>query len=120
MKKIIYITGDQVYIHGSVRIIENCDGYYATFYDEYERLQEVNVNVIENIPLTPKMLEKSGWKITITDVTMYHKDGLTILEANNDGSLHFICNNINVTLESVSDLQHLLFAFHRDNNKIDV
>jgi hypothetical protein len=51
-----------VYIHGSLRIISNCDGYYATYYDENESLQEVNVNVIEGIPLTTEILEKNGWK----------------------------------------------------------
>ena len=49
----LYIPGDLVYIHGSLRIISNCDGYYATYYDENESLQEVNVNVIEGIPITP-------------------------------------------------------------------
>ena len=58
----LYITGDLVYIHGSLRIISNCDGYYATYYDENESLQEVNVNVIEGIPITPEILEKNGWK----------------------------------------------------------
>ena len=57
----LYIPGDLVYIHGSPRIISNCDGYYATYYDENESLQEVNVNVIEGIPLTPDILEKNGW-----------------------------------------------------------
>ena len=58
----LYITGDLVYIHGSLRIISNCDGYYATYYDENESLQEVNVNVIEGVPLTQEILEKNGWK----------------------------------------------------------
>ena len=57
----LYITGDLVYIHGSLRIISNCDGYYGTYYDENESLQEVNVNVIEGIPITPEILEKNGW-----------------------------------------------------------
>ena len=57
----LYISGDLVYIHGSLRIISNCDGYYATYYDENESLQEVNVNVIEGIPITPEILEKNGW-----------------------------------------------------------
>lgn len=57
----LYIPGDFVYIHGSLRIISNCDGYYATYYDENESLQEVNVNVIEGIPITPEILEKNGW-----------------------------------------------------------
>lgn len=62
MNKLEYIPGDLVYIHGSLRIISNCDGYYTTYYDENESLQEVNVNVIEGIPLTPEILEKNGWK----------------------------------------------------------
>ena len=57
----LYIPGDLVYIHGSLRIINNCDGYYATYYDENEILQEVNVNVIEGIPITPEIIEKNGW-----------------------------------------------------------
>ena len=57
----LYIPGDLVYIHGSLRIISNCDGYYATYYDENESLQEVNVNVIEGIPITPEILEENGW-----------------------------------------------------------
>ncbi len=61
MDKLEYIPGDLVYIHGSLRIISNCDGYYATYYDENESLQEVNVNVIEGIPITPEILEKNGW-----------------------------------------------------------
>ena len=58
----LYITEDLVYIHGSLRIINNCDGYYATYYDENESLQEINVNVIEGFPLTPEILEENGWK----------------------------------------------------------
>lgn len=58
----LYIPGDLVYIHGSLRIISNFDGYYATYYDENESLQEVYVNAIEGIPITPEILEKNGWK----------------------------------------------------------
>ena len=61
LEYIRFLTGDVVYIHGSIRVISNCDGYYATYYDEDETLQEVNVNVIEGIPLTPEILEKNGW-----------------------------------------------------------
>ena len=62
MNKLEYIPGDLVYIHGNIVTIENSDGYYATYYDEDEFLQEVNVNAIESIPLTPDILEKNGWK----------------------------------------------------------
>ena len=63
MDKLGYIQGDLVYIHGSLRIINNCDGYYATYYDEDETLQEINVNEIEGIPLTKEILEKNEWKL---------------------------------------------------------
>ena len=68
MDKLGYISGDLVYIHGSLRIINNCDGYYATYYDEDEILQEIDVNIIEGIPLTKEILEKNGWKLH-----KYHK-----------------------------------------------
>ena len=63
MNKLGYISGDLVYIHGSLRIINNCDGYHATYYDEDETLQEINVNEIEGIPLTKEILEKNEWKL---------------------------------------------------------
>ena len=62
LEYIRFLTGDIVYIHGSVRVISSCDGYYATYYDEDETLQEVNVNLIEGIPLTSDILEKNVWK----------------------------------------------------------
>ena len=62
MDKLEYIPGDLVSYNGNIVTIENSDGYYATYYDEDEFLQEVNVNAIESIPLTPAILEKNGWK----------------------------------------------------------
>lgn len=62
MNKVEYIPGDLATCNGNIIIIENNDGYYATYYDEDEYLQEVNVNAIEGIPLTPAILEKNGWK----------------------------------------------------------
>lgn len=62
MNKLKYISGDLVYIQGNLRIINNCDGSYATYYDEDETLQEININEIEGIPLTKEILEKNGWK----------------------------------------------------------
>ena len=62
LEYIRFLNGDIVYIHGSVRVISSCDGYYATYYDEDEFLQEVNVNEIKGIPLTPEILKKNGWK----------------------------------------------------------
>lgn len=110
MDKLEYIPGDLVYIHGSLRIINNCDWYYATYYDEDETLQEVNVNVIEGIPLTTAILEKNGWEHT-DDV--YFKDypqrKLVIYDDKayiiNESCSLFLCK-----VEFVHQLQHLLFG----------
>lgn len=110
MDKLEYIPGDLVYIHGSLRIISNCDGYYATYYDENESLQEVNVNVIEGIPLTPFILEKNGWE---NKDDIYFKEfphrKLVIMDENayiiNECCSMFLC-----PAKFVPQLQHLLFG----------
>ena len=110
LEYIRFLNGDIVYIHGSVRVISSCDGYYATYYDEYETLQEVNVNVIEGIPLTTAILEKNGWEHK-DDV--YFKDypqrKLVIYDDKayiiNESCSLFLCK-----VEFVHQLQHLLFG----------
>ena len=105
-----FLIGDIVYIHGIVRVISSCDGYYATYYDEDETLQEVNVNVIEGIPLTTAILEKNGWEHK-DDV--YFKDypqrKLVIYDDKayiiNESCSLFLCK-----VEFVHQLQHLLFG----------
>ena len=110
LEYIMFLNGDIVYIHGSVRVISSCDGYYATYYDEDETLQEVNVNVIEGIPLTTAILEKNGWEHK-DDV--YFKDypqrKLVIYDDKayiiNESCSLFLCK-----VEFVHQLQHLLFG----------
>lgn len=120
MNKLEYIPGDLVYIHESLRIISNCDGYYATFYDENESLQEVNVNVIEGIPLTPEILEKNGWygathsKQSDDNTKILYKTfkrkGYPTIKVSQDLKITCELSPFIVKLESVSDLQHLLFG----------
>ena len=110
LEYIRFLNGDIVYIHGRVRVISSCDGYYATYYDEDETLQEVNVNVIEGIPLTTAILEKNGWEHK-DDV--YFKDypqrKLVIYDDKayiiNESCSLFLCK-----VEFVHQLQHLLFG----------
>lgn len=113
MDKLEYIPGDLVYIHGSLRIISNCDGYYATYYDENESLQEVNVNVIEGIPITPEILEKNGWKLINGFYWSPNEEGAGVGLTSQTGYVweayierRLLRSNIN----NVSDLQHLLFG----------
>ena len=119
MDKLEYIPGDLVYIHGSLRIISNCDGYYATYYDENESLQEVNVNVIEGIPLTPEILEKNGWEPTKESLGHSFKNKkyprFALWSINDkwnftiDGVM--VCNTLSC-LCYVHELQHLLFGLN--------
>lgn len=65
MKKLEYIPGDLVYYNGNIITIENSDGYYATYYDEDEFLQEINVNVIKGIiheATRPSRDKNKPWK----------------------------------------------------------
>ena len=109
----LYITGDLVYIHGSLRIISNCDCYYATYYDENESLQEVNVNVIEGIPITPEILEKNGWKLSHGFYWSPNEEGAGIGLSSETGYVwdaYLGRQPLRSNINSVSDLQHLLFG----------
>ena len=105
-----FLNGDIVYIHGIVRVISSCDGYYATYYDKDETLQEVNVNVIEGIPLTTAILEKNGWEHK-DDV--YFKDYPQRKLVTYDDKVYIInesCSLFLCKVEFVHQLQHLLFG----------
>lgn len=116
MIRLEYIPGDLVTYNGNIVTIENNDGYYATYYDEDESLQTINVNVIEGIPLTPEILEKNGWKKTkINDCAyFYYKNGLFLTYTSKDCKFWFddfdYSNSICVELPYIHSLQHLLFG----------
>ena len=119
LEYIRFLTGDIVYIHGSVRVISSCDGYYATYYDEDETLQEVNVNVIEGIPLTTAILEKNGWEHK-DDV--YFKDYPQRKLVTYDDKAYIINESCSLFLrkvEFVHQLQNLLFGLGL-NSEMDV
>lgn len=123
-----YIPGDLVYIHGSLRIISNCDGYYATYYDENESLQEVNVNVIEGIPITPEILEKNGWVKEEKDGSVFSLSE-AFMGGDEDDEDNYTCfqlyyqnkkdgwvidmrgEPLKFEVHYVHELQHLLFGF---------
>lgn len=127
MDKLKYIPGDLVYIHGSLRIFSNCDGYYATYYDENESLQEVNVNVTEGIPITPEILEKNGWRTQ--NRWYYYLDvaeglisyiGIDFKHKSNKGHLYVeVDGNNMVEIQYCHELQHFLFGLGL-NSEMDV
>ena len=134
MDKLGYISGDLVYIKGRLRIINNCDGYYATYYDENETLQEINVNIIEGIPLTKEILEKNGWKLrkhrkrdSYDDVSWssYHKPeetniSLRFYQEEKAFFLFLYAEEISeIPIRYVHQFQHLLFGLEL-NSKIKI
>ena len=113
LEYIMFFNGDIVYIHGSVRVISSCDGYYATYYDENESLQEVNVNVIEGIPITPEILKKNGWKKfkrPYSSDYCYRRKGYTTLNIRSDKEVYFHWGDHDKSITTVHQLQHLLFG----------
>lgn len=117
MNRLEYIPGDLVTYNGNIVTIENNDGYYATYYDEDESLQEINVNVIKGIPLTPEILEKNGWEkdeeISFKTQLYYRKKSISkfIVIIIRKDTLRIVYNNecLNI-IQYVHKLQHLLFG----------
>lgn len=116
MDKLEYIPGDLGTYNGNIVTIENSDGYYATYYDEDEFLQEINVNVIEGIFLTPKILSTNGFKIIRQDESgaLYSKEGLGIdIVASYVRNCYDICIDGNKILKNIKychQLQNFLFG----------
>lgn len=122
LEYIRFLTGDIVYIHGSVRVISSCDGYYyATYYDEDETLQEVNVNVIEGIPLTPEILQKNGWKSINGKYALKIKNAnYLVLDFTEDGIYTYINERTMLfVIKYVHQLQNLLYGLEL-NSEMEV
>ena len=102
-----YINGDIVCINGCIRIIEQSDGYYTTFYDENDELQEVNANLIKGIPLTPEVLEKNGWKKCSYG---YWTNGDIYIQEDRNKAFYFCMDNNEYSIPYAHSLQHLLFG----------
>lgn len=126
MNNVEYIPGDLATCNGNIITIENSDGYYATYYDEDEFLQEINVNVIKGIPLIPEILEKNGWygathsKQSDDNTKILYKTfkrkGYPTIKVSQDLKITCELSPFIVKLESVSDLQHLLFGLNLNSD----
>ena len=111
-----YIKDDIVYIDGSIRTIKQSDDYYATFYNDNIKWQEVkNVNDIKGIPITPEILEKNEWKFTNigTSLYQYYKDDIYIKYDKLEEKFKFddlYWSAYSFEIPYVHTLQHLLFG----------
>ena len=132
-----YIKDDIVYIDGSIRTIKQSDDYYATFYNDNIKWQEVkNVNDIKGIPITPEILEKNGWELrkhhkrqNYDDVEYYeyHNPSLVSIQLRyyvEEKTFYPFCYNNEIEVKGgnainwLHQLQHLLFGLGLDSKII--
>ena len=121
MNKLEYIPGDLGTYNGNIVTIENSDGYYATYYDEDEFLQEINVNVIKGIPLTPEILEKNGWKRDGKWYCLSTKRAYLYTTQDAEQPDEFLicageCKHNLTSVRFVHQLQHFLFGLNLNSN----
>jgi len=125
MEQTKFINGDIVMYGGNVRIVQEHRGYNN--FDLYEpetgfTVCCVPITAIKDVKLTIEILKKNGWELKTKDVNrvnIYRHNGFRIDESVYTGDLYFVCNDIDVRLRFVSDLQHIMFAF-RQNTEMEV
>lgn len=72
----------------------------------------------KDIPLTPEILQKNGWKSINGKYALKIKNAnYVVLEFTEDGIYTYINENTMLfTIKYIHELQHLLYALHIDSN----
>ena len=121
-----YIIGDLVYNHKGevIRITSSYLKGTRLFYYKTDEIGESIGNILEEalkpIPLTPEILEKNGWygtthsKLSYDNTKILYKTfkrkGYPTIKVSQDLKITCELSPFIVKLQSVSDLQHLLFG----------
>lgn len=125
MKLNKYIPGDLAMINGDiVKIMAVCFNYNLNIIQNYDvmfpngNIYKYEAESLKEIPLTPEILEKNGWK---KDKEDYINDSyyLHLCGKYDRYSVYKVINDNVVWLtgvRSISDLQHLFFGLGIDNN----
>ncbi len=75
------------------------------------------VKDIVPIPLSPKILEKNGWKVSLEGTWIYEKeDSVKIFRLLDDKHYAAYIGFIRLEFQYIHQLQHLLFGLGIDNN----
>ena len=127
MDKLEYIPGDLIMVRKSAlqfakdkifKVISSLSGGFlnVAMLNDSSTTYSISNNAIHQIPLTPEILEKNGWKKSkINDCAyFYYKDGLFLTYTSKDGKFWFddfdYSSSICVDLPYVHSLQHILFG----------
>lgn len=118
-----YIPGDWVKFEGKLARIEEVNSLYYLLREYYENYDpDANdedcylykeAKDVEPIPLTPKILEKSGWKLCYGFYFSTNEEGVIIRLSSQTGYVwdaYVGIRPLRSGINNVSDLQHLLFG----------
>lgn len=118
-----YIPGDLAMINGDiVKIMAVCFNYNLNIIQNYDvmfpngNIYKYEAESLKEIPLTPEILEKNGWKKD--DATWILKKGnISIFILLDDETYAVYLLGVRVLeFHFVHELQHLLFGLGVDNN----
>ena len=111
-----YIIGDIVMYNDKIMVVdEPSDSYHFDLINPKECTicPNVEIDEIKQVPLTPEMLEKIGWELSHGFYWSPNEEGAVVGLTSQTGYVweayigrRLLRSNIN----SVSDLQHLLFG----------
>ena len=119
-----YIEGDVVMYDSKIMVVkEPRDGNHFDLSCPKEGLVYcfVSVDDIKPIPLTPEILEKNGWKLSHGFYWSPNEEGAEVGLSSQTGyvwNAYMKSYPLRSGINSVSDLQHLLFGLGLDSNMI--
>ena len=108
-----YIAGDLVkYLSQVVKIVEVYQDGTCYFGNETMCGQQ-DCKDAEPIPLTPEIIEKNGWKKSLSHYSKYswyRRKGYPTLNIRSENEILFYWGDHNENITTVHKLQHLLFG----------
>jgi hypothetical protein len=118
-----YIPGDIVYNHKKeiIRITSSYLKGTKLFYYIDGNCGWIREDAIKPIPLTPEILEKNGWKLSHGFYWSPNEEGAEVGLSSQTGyvwNAYMKSYPLRSGINSVSDLQHLLFGLGLDSNMI--
>lgn len=127
MEKLEYIPGDLVFHYIPKTTIKKYVKVYVCSTNNALSLEDMDGNlydyigVLYPIPLTPEILEKNGWKLSHGFYWSPNEEGAEVGLSSQTGyvwNAYMKSYPLRSGINSVSDLQHLLFGLGLDSNII--
>ncbi len=127
MEKLEYIPGDLVFHYIPKTTIKKYVKVYVCSTNNALSLEDMDgklydyIGVLYPIPLTPEILEKNGWKLSHGFYWSPNEEGAEVGLSSQTGyvwNAYMKSYPLRSGINSVSDLQHLLFGLGLDSNMI--